>query len=95
MFKLGTKREPAFISSSRGFTNRKDSTVAFNQYKYLKSGCNRKAVEFHELPKKTGDVGENLSAEHKKRKYLTEKCLGGFFKMLLSFLPGQCLVIAS
>ena len=61
MFKLGTKWQPAFISGA--FTNWKDSMVAF--IKHLKSGCHGKAVEFHELPKKTSNVGEKLCAEHK------------------------------
>ena len=52
--------EPAFIS--KGFTNWKDATVAFN--KHLKSDCHKEAVEIHELHKKTGDVGEKLSTEH-------------------------------
>ena len=67
--KASTKRKPAFIS--KGFTNWKDATVAFN--KYLKSDCHKEAVEIHELPKKTGDVGEKLSSEHKKEKELNRE----------------------
>ena len=68
-YKVSTKREPAFIS--KGFTNWKDATVAFNRH--LKSDCHREAVEIHELPKKTGDVGEKLSTEHKKEKELNRE----------------------
>ena len=68
-FKVGTKQEPAFIS--RGFTNWKDATVVFN--KHLKSDYHREAVEIHELPKKTGDMGEKLNTEHKKEKELNRE----------------------
>ena len=68
-YKVSTKREPAFIS--KGFTNWKDATVAFNRH--LKSDRHREAVEIHELPKKTGDVGEKLSTEHKKEKELNRE----------------------
>ena len=70
-YKVSTKREPAFIF--KGFTNWKDATVAFNRH--LKSDCHREAVEIHELPKKTGDVGEKLSTEHKKEKELNREML--------------------
>ena len=45
--------------------------MAFN--KHLKSECHKEAVEIHELPKKTGDVGEKLSSEHKKEKELNRE----------------------
>ena len=41
--------------------------------KHLKSDCHREAVEIHELPKKTGDVGEKLNTEHKKEKELNRE----------------------
>lgn len=59
----------AFIS--KGFTNWKDATVAFN--KHLKSECHKEAVEICELPKKTGDIGEKLSTEHKREKELNRE----------------------
>ena len=80
-FEVGTKREPAFIS--RGFTNWKDATVAFN--KHLKSDCHREAVEIHEPPKKTCDVGEKLNTEHKKEKELNRK----MFRRILCYLSRQ------
>ena len=45
--------------------------VAFN--KHLKSDCHKEAIEVHELPKKTGDIGEKLSSEHKNKKELTRE----------------------
>ena len=63
-YKSSTKRDPAFIS--KGFTNWKDATVAFS--KHLKSECHKEGVEIDELPKKTGDVGEKLSTDHKNEK---------------------------
>ena len=68
-YKASTKRDPAFIS--KGFTNWKDATVAFNRH--LKSDCHKEAVEIHELPKKTGDIGEKLSSEHKNEKELNRE----------------------
>ena len=68
-YKSSTKHDPAFIS--KGFTNWKDATVAFN--KHLKSDCHKEGVEIDELPKKTGDVGEKLSTEHKKEKELNRE----------------------
>ena len=46
-YKGSTKRELAFIS--KGSTNWKDATVAFN--KHLKSESHKEAVEIHEVPK--------------------------------------------
>ena len=40
---------------------------------HLKSNCHKEAVEIHELPKKTGDVGEKLSTEHKREKELNRE----------------------
>ena len=63
-FLASTKRDPAFIS--RGYTNWKDATTAFSAH--LASCCHKQAVEAKELPKQTGDVGENLSTEHEQQK---------------------------
>jgi len=63
-YKSSTKHDPPFIS--KGFTNWKDPTVAFS--KHLKSECHKEGVEIDELPKKTGDVGEKLSTNHKNEK---------------------------
>ena len=60
-FLASTKRDPAFIS--RGYTNWRDATKAFN--KHL---CHKEAVSTVELPKQTGDVGERLSSEHEQQK---------------------------
>ena len=73
-YKASTKREPAFIS--KGFTNWKDASMGFN--KHMKSDCHKEAVEIHELPKKTGDVGEKLCIEHKKK-----ELNGEMFKRIL------------
>ena len=51
--------------------NWKDTAVAFNRR--LKSDCHREAIEIHELPKKTGDVGEKPSSGHKKEKELNRE----------------------
>lgn len=51
--------------------------MAFN--KHLKSDCLKETVEIHELPKKTGDVGEKLCIEHKKEKELNRE----MFKRIL------------
>ena len=68
-YKASTKYDPAFISKS--CKNWKEATVAFN--KHLKSDCHKEAIEVHELPKKTGDIGEKLSSEHKNKKELTRE----------------------
>jgi len=57
--------------SLKALQTRKNATVAFN--KYLKSDCHKEAVEICELPKKTGDVSEKLSTEHKKEKELNRE----------------------
>ena len=46
-YKASTKRKLAFIS--KGSTNWKGATVAFN--KHLKSESHKEAVEIHEVPK--------------------------------------------
>ena len=60
--------------------------MAFN--KHLKSDCHKESFEIHELPKKTGDVGEKLSSEHKKERIKQKNVQENSSECLLSCSPG-------
>ena len=61
-YKVSTKHQPAFIS--KGFTNWKDATMAFN--KYLKSDCH-KGVSEHRLETENKEIYYNTEQKAKRR----------------------------
>ena len=63
-----------FASLGRSFLLKVVFSKHYTEY------CHKEAVKIHELPKKTGNVGEKLSSGHKRENQI-EKCSREFFRI--------------